>query len=237
MRDDLKKILLHASQLGYRTIRLRTNGVKLSDLDYLNLLLEAGVNEFEISFKGHNGRKHDELSGVSGVHAFLARAVQNIVRKEISLEATLLITAMNYRYLQDAVQNISDMGIKTCTFFFVSLFGIHKEKNKRFLPKLSKIASYVLEAFQFAEERHLTLRCTHIPPCFFPEAYRKNILNMKDFDLLIISPTGKFKVEDSPYEGTVKTEVCLACEQSINCNGLRKDYVDVHGTKEIKAIL
>lgn len=229
-------IVTFAKAEGYERIRLLTNGMRLEDAAYVDALIGAGVNEFEISVKGHDAETHDELSRFPGTFSKLMHAVKHIARRDAGIIITVLITTRNYKYLPETVSMFAGMGVHQFSLWLVSLYDMDSEKLSCLLPSFTEIVPYVAESFSIAEQRSLHMETNHIPPCFLPERHRKNFLDVRDLDLLVVSKDGKFKLEESAYEGGVKAEECLRCRENERCPGLRADYVEAYGTGEIKAV-
>lgn len=234
--ENFVELAAFAKAKGYKRIFLLTNGMRLEDSAYVDELMHAGVNEFEISVKGHNAQTHDALSQFPGAFSKLVCAVKNLVRREANVILTVLITTQNYRHLPETVSMFADMGVRQFTLWLVSLYDVNSEKLSYLLPSFTKIAPYVAEAFSLAERRMLHMETSHIPPCFLPEHHRKNFLDVRTLDLLVVSKNGKFKLEESAYEGGVKVPECLKCCENERCPGLRADYVDMFGTGEVRAV-
>lgn len=236
LMENLVELSAFARAWGYERIRLLTNGMRLADASFVETMLHAGVNEFEISVKGHDAQTHDALSQFPGAFSKLVCAVKNLALRKTSLILTVLITTRNYKALPETVSMFADMGARQFCLWLVSLYDMDREKLSSLLPSFTEIAPYVAEAFSLAERRALHMETCHIPPCFLPERYRKNFLDVRDLDILVVSKNGKFKLQESSYEGGVKAEECLRCRENERCPGLRVDYVEVFGAGEARAV-
>lgn len=233
---NFTELVSFAKANGYERIRLLTNGMLLSDAAVVNDLLHVGVNEFELSLKGHDAKTHDRLSQCPGAFANLVCAIKNLARRDAGIILTILITTQNYRTLPETVLLFSDMGVRRFSLWLVSLYDMDSEKLSCLLPSFTEIAPYVAEAFSLAERRNLHMETIHILPCFLPQRYRKNFLDVRDLDLLVVSKDGKFKLEESAYEGGMKVEECLRCRENERCPGLRADYIEAFGAGEVRAV-
>lgn len=235
--DNFVELAAYAKASGYERIRVLTNGMRLSDPEYVDVLIHSGVNEFEISVKGHDAQTHDVLSQFPGAFSSLVCAVKNLVRRGARLTIAVLITTQNYPCLPDTVSMFADMGVQNFNLKFISLYDMDSKKLSHLLPSFTEIAPYVAEAFFISERRSLHIDTSQIPPCFLPEQHRKNFLSARDLDLLVVMKNHKFKLEDSAFEGSVKSSECLKCAENERCPGLRADYVEVYGADEVMAVV
>lgn len=235
--ESFVELVAFAKTSGYERIRLLTNGMRLEDAAYADELIHAGVNEFELSVKGHDAETHDALSQCPGAFSKLVCAVKNLTRREANVILTVLITIHNYRRLPETVSMFAGMGVRQFTIWLVSLFDIDKNGRVYLLPSFTEIAPPLVETFSLAEGKNLSVETSHIPPCFMPERYRQNFMDVRALDLLVVSKNSRFKLEESAYEGGVKATECLKCAENERCPGLRPDYVEVYGTDEIRAVV
>lgn len=235
--ERLDDLIHFAKALDYKVIRLLTNGILLEEEAYLKRLLEHGLNEVEISISSWNSKMSEALTGEKNIFERQLKGIKNVLALRMNLELTVLVTTQNYEELPKVIKLYSELGVKNFTFWLVSLFGIDAKNLAYLVPKITDIMPYLVQSFSAGRKGELNIRTLHIPVCFFDEPHRKHVLNVKDLDLLIIEPSGKFRLEDSPFEGGVKLNECLKCKENENCLGLRKDYLDIYGEGEVKAIM
>lgn len=235
--ENFTDMVLLAKKEGYERIRLLTNGMRLDDAAYADALVGAGVNEVELSVKGRDAETHDALSQFPGAFSKLVCAVKNLARGGgADIVITVLITTQNFRQLSDTVSMFADMGARQFCLWIVSLYDMDRGKLLHLLPSLTDVAPFVSEAFSLAERRNLAMDTSHIPPCFLPPHYRKHFLDVRSLDLHVVTRNGRFKLQESGYEGGVKTAACLQCSENMRCPGLRADYAEAFGTGETRAI-
>lgn len=78
LRNDLLGIITDARGKGYRRIKLITNGRSLSNIHYLQQVMNAGCSLFEITLWGSNPNLHDHLSGVNGSFWETMNGLENV---------------------------------------------------------------------------------------------------------------------------------------------------------------
>ncbi len=90
--DDLIEMIKYNTSHGAQTI-LFTNGRKLSNSSYCELLIRAGVSRLTIPFYGYNAATHDAVTKSTGSFTQLEQALTNLefFREEHSFEIELKI--------------------------------------------------------------------------------------------------------------------------------------------------
>jgi sulfatase maturation enzyme AslB (radical SAM superfamily) len=78
LRSDLPEIIRAARLDGYRRIKLLTNGRAFSDIQFLDQIMKAGCNLFEITLWGSNPSLHDYLTQTSGSFWDTIRGLENL---------------------------------------------------------------------------------------------------------------------------------------------------------------
>jgi len=78
LRSDLFEIIRAAKRDSYRRIKLLTNGRAFSDIQFLDQILRAGCNLFEITLWGSNPSLHDYLTQTSGSFWETIRGLENL---------------------------------------------------------------------------------------------------------------------------------------------------------------
>jgi sulfatase maturation enzyme AslB (radical SAM superfamily) len=78
LRSDLPEIIREARRDGYRRIKLLTNGRAFSNIQFLDQIMHAGCNLFEITLWGSNPSLHDYLTQTSGSFLETIRGLENL---------------------------------------------------------------------------------------------------------------------------------------------------------------
>lgn len=77
LRNDLVDIVLHASQRCKMNVSLNTNGYLLDD-EFLEKLIQAGINSFTLSLDSPNAYIHDYIRGMEGSYCRIIQAIDYI---------------------------------------------------------------------------------------------------------------------------------------------------------------
>ena len=78
LRSDLLEIIRAARRDGYRRIKLLTNGRAFSNTQFVDQIMKAGCNLFEITLWGSNPSLHDYLTQTSGSFWETIRGLENL---------------------------------------------------------------------------------------------------------------------------------------------------------------
>ncbi len=77
----------------------------------------------------------------------------------------------------------------------------------------------------------------HTPACVLPPAQHGALFDAPGFGMRVVNPGGYgFDLADSPMEGGRYLPGCAQCRHRPRCNGLRSDYLAVHGGSEFQPV-
>lgn len=230
LHPNLGSALARARQLGYRRIRLQTNGLRFAYPEYAERLVERGLGEVSVPIFGAGEEEHDAFARGEGSFALLQRGLTNLRRLGVRLEADLLITAQNMAGLADSVQSLSAAGVVGFNFWLVSMHGIDAAEHQHRVPAMAELTPHLSRALAAADELGLDAATLHTPPCVLPEQHRAAYIHAGAWRLLVVTPgNDSFMAEESPMEGGVYVDACAGCSWRERCLGLRADYLQLHG--------
>jgi len=115
LRDDLPALIRHAQSTGQIT-GLLTNGVRLSDADYLHTLVEAGLDHVQITFESLDAPVHDQMVGVPGAWEKTAQGIRNVLAENLYLMTNTTLLSSNAGQAVDTVDFLAEMGVPTVGF-------------------------------------------------------------------------------------------------------------------------
>jgi MoaA/NifB/PqqE/SkfB family radical SAM enzyme len=77
----------------------------------------------------------------------------------------------------------------------------------------------------------------HTPACVLPAALHGALFDAAAFGMRVVNPGGHaFDLAESPMEGGFFLPTCEGCRYRSRCNGLRRDYLAVHGAAEFRPV-
>lgn len=253
------EIVEYAKKLGFERIALATNGLKLSDLQFTERLIDAGVTRIGISIHGHKPEIEDYLSGRNGNFEKKFKAIKNLVkikrdgklRDNLSLNAVL--TSYNFDKMPAFCAFFKKIGITDIRFNLIRTDSC-MEKAKELTPRLSDISKQILLTI-LANEKilHIDLSFGDIPLCIYPTEILVSarlssfyIGEMRDLDTscaVFLSPDDasieaqRFNWKERKTNALkIKSSVCAKCKISNICEGIWRSYAETYGTSELKSI-
>jgi MoaA/NifB/PqqE/SkfB family radical SAM enzyme len=230
LRPDLVPLVARARALGYRRIRIQTNGMRLSYPPFLRACIEAGTTEVSVSVKGVDARSHDALTRVRGSFARLTAAVRALAASGVPVEADVLLTTRSLPQLARIVECFAGLGARAFLFRLLSRHGFDGDDGLALLPDLRAVAPRLAEAFARADARGLAASSLHTPPCTLGPGDRSRYRHAGDWNVLVVPPGGPpFMAADTPMEGGAFLPGCARCTARPQCLGPRADYLAAHG--------
>ncbi len=230
LHPDLVPAVERALRLGYRRIRIQTNGLRFAYPAFSRRLVAAGANEFALSIKGADAETHNSIARNPQAFELMQRAARELVALGARVEGDILITTRSMPGLADAVERFAETGLIAFTFWLVSLHGLDQERDAGWLPCLADLKPHLQRAFDRADTLGVEATSLHTPPCALDPPYRSRYKHSGTWRLLVVTPGNEpFMAEESPIEGGVYFESCRECSRRLDCLGLRADYLDLHG--------
>jgi radical SAM protein with 4Fe4S-binding SPASM domain len=120
--DDLFEIVAACRERNF-SVALVTNGVKLSDVEYVSKLKHAGVNNVRISLKGYSRENYIEGTGTDGFVPTLL-AINNLAKYELSPSVSMVLTQQNVGKFVEGVKKARDSGANHFSFSFYYDFSV-----------------------------------------------------------------------------------------------------------------
>ena len=241
LRKDLFRIAAAGRSLGYATVKLQTNGMMLSYPGYARRCAEAGMTEVAFSMKGACAETHDRIAQTAGCFALMVDGVERAREAGLALEGDLLVTASNATELPAMVDLGVGWGMRRFRAWMLSATdatrgdpGVRSEvpRMREVAPQLATIGA---AHGAFGPEFLLSL---HTPACVLPEAQHGALFDAAAFGMRVVNPGGHaFDLADSPMEGGFFLPTCEGCRHRARCNGLRRDYLEVHGAAEFQPVV
>jgi len=97
IRHDIFEIIKYARDIGYKRVCLITNGIKMSNPEFCDKLIEAGMNEILFSIHSPVENDHDWLTCVKGSYKKIITALEYLGKKKgVSIRINSTISGFNY---------------------------------------------------------------------------------------------------------------------------------------------
>ncbi len=229
LKDYLPKIIAYAKSKGAH-VRLQTNGLKLSDMDYTQKLIDAGLDEVVISIHSHIPEINDEITQVKGSFIQSISAIKHLNTHKIPLTLAYVITTKNNDIINFLKYVKSNFDVKFIMFFVPWAISRGWE-NKSYVPILSEIESNLLEGFNFAEDNQMRFNTRGLPICYMGKFWKhssESDLLCNNKRPLMINDYDNDRPRHSFEESNAKAECCEYCSKKDMCGGVWNTYLKIH---------
>lgn len=233
VRGDLLGLVRAARQLGYRGVKVQTNGLVLGSGDNAAKLVAAGCDDVHVSIHTHAAAAYDALTRAPGGHAQMTAGLDAIVATRVAVTVDLIIKADTVAHLADAVAWAADRGVAGVDLWFVSLTD-GNAGNVASMPRMTDAMPDVAAALALGRARGLRMRSLHIPRCLLG-GERAHAYDPGADRVRVVSPDAVFELAQSKLTGQVHVPACDGCPDRGVCPGLRADYLARYGDAEIAA--
>ena len=225
-----------ASQLGFSSIQLQTNGRMLAYPDVLARLVEAGVTEISPSLHGPTAEVHDELTRAPGSFDETTRGIENAVTAGLSVLTNSVITRSNVELLAETVELLAGLGVRSAQLAFVHPVGPALEEFDEVVPRLSAVVEPLRRARGVALEHGVRLCTEAIPVCFLRGM--EELAVEACIPLTTVSDlAGRLDYSEwRVAEGKAHGPPCEACAARPGCEGPWREYPERRGWSEMQPL-
>lgn len=112
LREDLPELISYAEQKGLIT-GINTNGRRLSRSDYLQSLVNAGLDHVQITLESHLNTIHDELVNCRGAWDQTTEGIRNVLNTRLYMMTNTTLLQPNSKYLGDLLEFLTKLGVPT----------------------------------------------------------------------------------------------------------------------------
>jgi PqqA peptide cyclase len=185
-RPDIVDLIRNARAAGLY-VSLITSGLPLDEVE-LDLLVDAGLDHFQLSFQGAREETANDISGTRS-HAHKLRVLQWLKRYRIGLTLNFVIHRRNIDELEEMLAIVEQSGAGCVEFASVQYYGWAFANRDNLLPTKQQL-DYCVERLNRAEEqlRNKT-RVLFVVPDYYAK-YPKPCVGGWGRKLMLITPSG-----------------------------------------------
>ncbi len=110
LRDDLAELVLYGEEQGLVT-GLLTDGRRLRDQEYLDGLLQAGLDHIQITLASHRPELHDEIVGQDGAWQEVDAGLRNAIDGDIYVVVHIVVVPANADDVVESVAYLAELGV------------------------------------------------------------------------------------------------------------------------------
>jgi radical SAM protein with 4Fe4S-binding SPASM domain len=108
----LPELITHAEHLGMIT-GLNTNGRRLKDMDFINKLVDAGLDHVQITLESHDAEVHDHITAAKGAWSETVAGIKNALASRLFVMTNTTLLRSNSGGLEDTLAFLSELGVPT----------------------------------------------------------------------------------------------------------------------------
>lgn len=112
LRNDLPDLIRHAEANGQIT-GLNTNARRLMDMDYVNQLVDAGLDHVQITVESCVPEIHDEMMRAKGAFRQTIAGVNNVLRSPLYVMTNTTMLRTNVHTIPATLDFLADLGVPT----------------------------------------------------------------------------------------------------------------------------
>jgi len=110
LRKDLPELVEYAEDLGIIT-GIISNGRMFKDKKFVDKLVTAGIDHFQITIESHDEKLHDELCGFKGAWKETVQGIKNIVPTPVYILTNTTLTPYNIKDIEKTIDFLDSLGI------------------------------------------------------------------------------------------------------------------------------
>ena len=112
LRDDLISLVAYAEQTGLIT-GLNTNGRKLQEQDFVNQLVEAGLDHVQITLESHDAAIHNKIVRSRDAWIQTVQGIKNALESPLYVMTNTTLLRSNSPYLEETLHFLAEIGVPT----------------------------------------------------------------------------------------------------------------------------
>ncbi len=261
LREDLFELIAYGREKGLR-VNLITNGRRCGNKEFVQKLVDAGLNSAQVSIEGPDAETHDYIVGAKGAFKQMVQGVKNLRATDIYTHCNTTICLPNVDRLEDLVDfHADELELSYFSMNMVIYTGTAAKLRDELQIKYSEIEEIVKRVKRRASKKGIQfVWYAPTPVCLFnPIAHGLGAKSCACCDGLLsvdaeggLLPCSSFSepVGNLLHEGFEKVwynraskfwrakefapEGCKKCDKFDYCYGACPLYWDVHGFDEIK---
>jgi len=237
VRKDLPLLILMAKKLGYKKIGISTNGMLLSNKNYCDKLISAGLNYITFSLHAHNKIVNETITNTPNSFEKTIQGIKNsVINNNVEIKIVTAVQKSNFKHLVEIGNLLCSLGVYSWNICDLVPVGMAKEKYSQLSVNridLYKSLNKIVPLFN-----KIQIMLFNFTQCTIPKEFpENNIMTMsrkcEETNFISYDKKGEFK-KSTINDGTLsKIDICKSCKYSEKCTGFWTDYFNLYGEKDI----
>ena len=254
LHPDLPKLVAVAHEMGFNSILLKTNGVKIAEKAYLQNLLDRGLTGIGLSIHAADGKTEASLTKTPDLFEKKFVALGNMrelfgdrdrqERTGKHMFTTTILAKQNLATLPETIRMLDRFEVFRIALDYPWIVGGAKEHLLNIVPDYESVAHALLPFKSRFSDNADALHVGNLPACIL-QGLRSHTNQRKDVYLACSVWQGKEKESQSEMilvETPMNREMsfadsCTACLLKKSCPGVSKTYLKHYGALGLQPVL
>jgi len=229
----LFELLQIAKEVGYPGVHIQTNGIKMSDRDFVERAKTLGVSRFIVSLHASQGQVQDALTDTNGGWKRTLAGIRNAVSLGIEVRTNTVITRQNCDTLKDIAILACGLGVSHLNFSNIQPVGSAFLSFPKVAPTFAEMRAPLNSAIEYALAQKRTVTIEGFPYCTLPR-WQALQLNEEQREIRMLI---RGRIIDS-YDGFMNSSSrnfgppCSSCAAKSRCGGVYWEYSAYRGWTE-----
>jgi MoaA/NifB/PqqE/SkfB family radical SAM enzyme len=226
LRPDFLELLGVVRTRGYKRVILQTNAIRMSNRKFAEAVHRIGVDVFVCGFHSADPLNAARITRNAKAFDLAQRGFDRIKQAGATLRVTTVVCAENFTELPAIARLCAARGVDHLNFSALQPQAFARGS----LVSYDACRPYLTEAIDTALSAGLTVTLEGIPYCTCPGYEALHVdwrtQNLKvTFHDLVIDDFNTFLNATT----RVLADPCTTCLLRVECGGVYRDYLDVHG--------
>lgn len=239
LRPDLPGLARAARTLGYRLVQIQTNGRMLCYPAYLDRLVAAGVDFFEVSLFGATAATHDAIAGDRGAFEQTVAGLRLLAeRPRLGHLVTVAVLAANLAELVATVELIAALGLTRVQLNFTRPVRVDGRWRTDVLARLDDAGPSIRAALGRARALGLASSTEAVPLCQLDPEDRPAAESARQFVDVAVVDLHRRHASFAAHHREVRplAPACSTCSVADICPTTWAAYQQLFGTDELRAL-
>jgi MoaA/NifB/PqqE/SkfB family radical SAM enzyme len=239
LRPELAKLAAAARRLGYRLVQIQTNGRLLCYGDYLDRLVLAGVNFFEVALFGATAATHDAISREDGAFEQTLAGLRALAGKpDIGHLVEVAVLAANLHELVACSELVHELGLRRVQFNFTRPVQVEGRWRTEVLARLDDAGPHLRAALARARSLGLVASTEAVPLCQLDPEDRSAAETARDFvDVRVVDLHRRHEsFAEHHREVRPLAPPCAGCSVASRCPTTWAAYQQLFGHEELRPL-
>lgn len=239
LRPDLPALARAARRLGYRLVQIQTNGRMLCYASYLDRLVAAGVDFFEVSLFGATAATHDAIANEPGAFAQTTAGLRLIAeRAQLGHLVTVPVLAANLDELVATVDLVAELGLRRVQLNFTRPVQVDGRWRTELLARLDRAGPSIRAALRRADALKLACSTEAVPLCQLDPEHRAAAETARQFVDVAVVDLHRRHASFANHHREVRplAPACSSCSVVDVCPTTWAAYQQLFGTDELRPL-